>query len=54
MGAPISLAVAGLLAICARSASVAEREGPVAIEAPPPEAGDREPPAGPAEPAPTG
>jgi hypothetical protein len=57
VGAPISLAVVGLLAICARSAAAAEREAPSRADAPPPDAGDREPPreppAGPAEPAPT-
>jgi hypothetical protein len=57
VGAPISLAVAGFLAIAARSASAAEREAPASAGAPPPSAGDRqpppEPPAGPAEPAPT-
>lgn len=56
-GAPISLVVVGALAICSRSAAAAEREAPARVDAPPPDAGDREPPpeppAGPAEPAPS-
>jgi hypothetical protein len=56
-GAPIGLALAGFLAIAARSASRAEEEAPSPADTPPPDAGDREappePPAGPAEPAPS-
>jgi hypothetical protein len=57
VGAPLSLVVVGVLAICTRSAAAAEREALATAGAPPPDATDREappePPAGPAEPAPT-
>ncbi|MFL5781490.1 MAG: hypothetical protein ACJ760_09270, partial [Thermoleophilaceae bacterium] len=57
IGAPLSLVVVGALAIFARSAAAAEREASAAVAAAPPDAAQQEPPpeppAGPAEPAPS-
>jgi hypothetical protein len=58
LGAPVGLALAGILTFAARAASRAEREAAAAapVAAPPPDASAREPeppPAGPAEPAPS-
>jgi hypothetical protein len=57
VGAPLSLVVVGALAIFARSAAAAEREALATAGAPPPDAAQQEPPpeppAGPAQPAPS-
>jgi hypothetical protein len=53
-GAPIALALVGILAIAARAAAAAETEAPAAEPPPAVEPGSGpEPPAGPAEPAPS-